>query len=92
MEDVFHSGRIASMTVQEKIDIRDELANLWILINGTEIVPGMSEQQVRDALSPPTESYANIWLYPSSFSSYYYRLEFESGVIKTTNFVALKIS
>ena len=57
MEDYVHSGALQTMSLADVIQVRDELADLWILIDGTDIVPGMTEQAVRDALSPPAEQY-----------------------------------
>ncbi|HPF10561.1 MAG TPA: hypothetical protein PKW08_01550 [Flavobacteriaceae bacterium] len=92
MEDYVHSGALQTMSLADVIQVRDELADLWILIDGTDIVPGMTEQAVRDALSPPAEQYDGVWLYPSTFEEYYYRIDFDAGVVKETDFVALNIS
>lgn len=92
MLDTFHSGNISGMSTAEIVQIRDELANLWIQIDGTEITPNMTEQEVMDTLSAPWDTLGEIWLYPSTFDNYYYQIEFESGVVKATDFVKSKFS
>jgi hypothetical protein len=92
MEDVFHSGQIDAMNVNDIIDIREQLSNLWIQINGTEIVAGMTEAQVTDAIGPPLNTIGDIWYYPSTYYQYQYSIEFEAGTVKETDFVTLMIS
>ena len=92
MEDVFHGGRIDTMDVNEIINVRDELSSLWMQINGTEITNGMTQSQVTDAIGQPWETNGEVWYYPSTFHQYYYSIEFETGVVKETDFVTLMIS
>ncbi|NND63668.1 MAG: hypothetical protein HKN48_10820 [Flavobacteriaceae bacterium] len=90
--DHFHSGNYKNMSTDDLVSVRDELADLWIQIDGTDIRAGMTIQEVRDALSDPYIEYDETWLYPSTFDQYYYSIEFDSGLVKETDFVALKIS
>ncbi len=92
MEDVFHGGQIDTMNVNEIIDVRDQLSNLWSQINGTEITVGMTEAQVTDAIGQPWNTIGDVWYYPSAFSQYHYSIEFDSGAVKETDFVTLMIS
>ncbi len=92
MEDHFHSGGVDSMSTADLIQIRDELAALWILIDGVEISSGMSQHAVKASLSDPIITMDNTWLYPSTFEQYYYSINFDSGLVKETDFVTLKTS
>ncbi len=92
MVDVFHSGQIDSLQTHEIINVRDQLANLWQLIDGSEITAGMTETEVSIAIGQPFNTIGDVWYYPSTFSHHQYSIEFESGRVKATDFVTLLIS
>ncbi len=91
MVDHFHSGNYENMSTADLVSVRDELADLWIQIDQVDIRVGMSQQEVKDALSDPFIENDGTWMYPSTFDQYYYSIEFDSGLVKETDFVALKI-